>query len=140
TATTAPTPAPAPADEEPATPNATPVPAPEEQAVTPTSPARTVRAFYERAAEDDLDGAWALAGPGLRRQLGPRGRFDGTFRTLQSIRFDRLSTVDPSPPTATVRLSTVATHTDRTDRCTGSAQTSQTADGTWQIERIDVDC
>lgn len=124
----------------PAPATSTPAPPADEQAVTPSTPARAVRAFYERAADDDLDGAWALAGPGVRAQLGPRATFDGTFRTLQSIRFDRLSTVDPTPPDATVRLSTVATHTDRTDRCTGTARTRQADDGTWQVERLDVRC
>jgi hypothetical protein len=40
---------------------------------------------------------------------------------------------------ATVELQSVATHTDHTDRCSGTAELTG-GDGNWKIERLNVDC
>ncbi|MGI8593156.1 MAG: serine/threonine-protein kinase [Solirubrobacteraceae bacterium] len=104
-----------------------------------TAPAAAVRDFYERAANDDTDGAWALASPSLREQLGPRERFDATFSTLESIRFGRLEVTDESRATATVAIRTVARHPNRTDRCEGTVQALR-SDGRWLVERLEVGC
>ena len=114
--------------------------APAIPAASDGSPAGAVRAFYERAAEDDFDGAWELAGPGLRAQFGnDRGTFEGTFRSLESVRFTRLSAADPSDTSATVALATTATHTDRTERCTGEAQSVRDGER-WLVDRVGVRC
>jgi len=115
----------------------------DEQAAATTgdgAPDEAVRALYERAAADDLDGAWALAAPSLRSQLGPRATFDGTFATLESIEFTELDVTDRSGDAATVTLATVAEHTTFTDRCSGSAETTRTDAGRWRVGRLSVAC
>lgn len=119
---------------------APPATAPPPASARPTSPAGAVRAFYERAADGDLDAAWALAGPGLRAQLGPRATFDGTFRTLRDIRFERLDVTDATSSSAAVAVATTATHTDRVDRCTGFVDTARAPTGGWRVDRVRVDC
>ena len=103
------------------------------------APAAAVRDFYEKAADDDTEGAWALASRSLREQLGPRERFDATFSTLESIRFRRLAVADQSGATATVAIRTVARHPDRTDRCEGTVQALRSGE-TWLVDRLDVTC
>jgi hypothetical protein len=110
-------------------------------AADPATPAGAVRAFYERAADDDLDGAWELAGPELREQFGgSRGTFDGTFRTLESVRFSRLEETARTADRATVAVTTTARHTDRTDRCTGTLRTVRAGAGAWLVARAGVSC
>jgi len=104
-----------------------------------TAPAAAVRDFYKRAASDDTDGAWALASPALRDQLGPRERFDATFSTLESIRFGRLEVTDQGATTATVAIRTVARHPDRTDRCQGTVETVRPRER-WLVDRLGVAC
>ncbi len=103
------------------------------------APAAAVRDFYKRAASDDTDGAWALASPALRDQLGPRERFDATFSTLESIRFGRLEVTDQGARTATVAIRTVARHPDRTDRCQGTVETVRPGER-WLVDRLGVAC
>jgi hypothetical protein len=103
------------------------------------APAAAVRDFYKRAASDDTDGAWALASPALRDQLGPRERFDATFSTLESIRFGRLKVTDQGATTATVAIRTVARHPDRTDRCQGTVETVRPRER-WLVDRLGVAC
>jgi hypothetical protein len=116
-----------------------PAPAPAPEPDTATSPEATVEDFYARAAGDDFDGAWALAGDGLRSQLGGYDSFVATLGSLQSIEFPKLTSISRAGDTATVELQSVATHADRVDRCSGTAQLSADGDG-WLIERLDVNC
>ena len=102
-------------------------------------PAQAVEDFYTRAADDDFDGAWELAGPGVREQLGGFERFKGTLDTLQSIEFPELAVESQTGSAATVRLRSIARHTSYTDRCTGTARTSSSG-GRWLVERLNVDC
>jgi hypothetical protein len=101
--------------------------------------AQTVSDFYTRAAEDDFDGAWELAGPGVRKQLGGFDSFKGTLDTLESIEFPVLKTTVQNGQNATVQLQSVAKHTDHTDRCSGTADVSG-GDGNWKIDHLNVDC
>ena len=115
--------------------------APAAAAAGDSTPDGTVRAFYERAAEGDLDGAWELAGPGAREQFGgSRSTFDNTLDSLERIEFTRLRTTDASDTSATVAIATVATHTDRTERCEGQMQTSSEDGETWVVARVGVQC
>lgn len=55
-----------------------------------------VRAFYTRAADDRFESAWALAGPGLRRQLRDFDSFRSQLDTLKAVDFgeDRVTSQD----------------------------------------------
>jgi hypothetical protein len=122
------------------TPTATTTAEPTEQA-TPAAPRanareRAVRQFYERAARDDFDGAWALAGPGMRAAFGNSiEQFSRDLGSLQSIEFRQLR-ADGN----LVHVRTVATHTDRVDRCTGTLRTVRGPDGGWQVEPAGLSC
>jgi hypothetical protein len=103
-------------------------------------PAGTVRAFYERAAEDDFAGAWRLAGPRMRAVYGDsRAEFERQLGSLERIEFPELATEARSGSTATVRVRTVATHTDRVDRCAGTLQTTRSG-GRWLVEPAGLSC
>ena len=120
-----------------ATPEATAEPAAKPRALSPSA---TVRAFYERAAEDDFAGAWRLAGPGMRAVYGgSRTEFARQLGSLERIEFQELATEGRSGSTATVRVRTVATHTDRVDRCSGTLRTVR-AGGRWQVEPAGLSC
>lgn len=103
------------------------------------TPEAAVRGLYERAAADDFDDAWALAGPGFRRQLGGYRSFRGTFATLQRVRFTRLETVEQGDAQAALAIGTTATHSDRVERCTGSARTVRSA-GSWLVDGVQIAC
>ena len=104
------------------------------------SPAATVRAFYERAAEDDFAGAWRLAGPRMRAVYGgDRAEFERQLASLERIEFPELALQARSGSTATVRVRTVATHTDRVDRCAGTLRTVRSG-GRWLVEPAGLSC
>jgi hypothetical protein len=103
------------------------------------SPEAAVRGFYERAAADDFEGAWALAGPGFRSQLGGFESFRAALGTLESIEFTRLDLVERSADSSTVAVRTRATHESRVDSCSGSLETARTSGG-WLVESGDVRC
>jgi hypothetical protein len=106
----------------------------------PTSPSAAVRAFYGRAAAHRYADAWALAAPGLRRQLGGFAAFQRQFSTVRSIVFSRASTVSQTDAAATVAIATTATHTDHTDHCSGTADTQPGAAGAWVLTHIQIAC
>jgi hypothetical protein len=107
----------------------------------PATPEAAVRAFYERAAEGDLDGAWRLAGPEMRAAFGgSRDTFKTDLGSLRAIRFERLETTGATEATATVVLQTIAEHTDRTERCSGPVRTVRGRGGRWLVEPLGVRC
>jgi serine/threonine-protein kinase len=118
---------------------ATATSAPAPPAAAPGSPEQTVKSFYERAASGDFQGAWQLAGPGLRAQLGNYDGMVSTLQPLQSIEFPKLTTTLKSQDGATVEFASVATLADRVDHCTGTIDLSASADG-WRIEQIHPSC
>jgi eukaryotic-like serine/threonine-protein kinase len=103
------------------------------------TPSSAVRSLYTRAAEGDLDGAWALASPRLRQQFRTRERFDATLESLLSIQFVQLEEVARSGGTSTLRVRSVAEHGSRTDRCNGTMSAVRRREG-WRLDRIQVDC
>jgi serine/threonine-protein kinase len=124
----------------PATP-AAPAPAtPPASSSGDSAPAKALTDFYTRAANDDFQGAWALGTDNLHAQFnGSFGTFKGTFATLQSIRFPTLKTTSQTATAATVELTSIATHTNRTDRCSGQAKLVRGAGG-WLVDHIGVNC
>jgi hypothetical protein len=105
---------------------------------TSAGPAGAVRGFYTLAAADRYADAWALAGPGFRDQLGGFSAFRSQFRSLRSIRFDRLATVSQAGDRATVAMRTTAVHTDHVDRCSGTVDVVRST--RWLIDHIAVAC
>jgi hypothetical protein len=107
-------------------------------AAASSQPAQAVQGFYTLAAADRYADAWALAGPGFRSQLGGFSAFRAQFRSLRSIRFERLSTVSQAGDRATVAIRTTAVHTDHVDRCSGTVDTIRAT--RWLIDHIAVSC
>jgi hypothetical protein len=107
---------------------------------TAETPEGAVQSFYGLAAAHRYEDAWALAAPSLRSQLGGFGAFRSQFSTVRSIRFGRAETVQRGGDAATVAITTTATHTNRVDRCAGTAQTTPGEDGGWLVSRLAVNC
>lgn len=105
-----------------------------------SAPVQTVTSFYERAAADDFDGAWALAGPGFRSQQGGYESFRGGLSTLESIRFEQAELVGSGGESAQVAIRTVATHSDGVDRCQGTLGLNRGGQSGWLIDRADTSC
>jgi len=103
-------------------------------------PAGTVRAFYERAAADDFDGAWELAGDDLRAAWGGRQTaFEADLRSLESITFPRLEVTEEAGDSATVALRSRARHTAYTDTCDGTIAAARVG-GDWRVGRPNISC
>jgi eukaryotic-like serine/threonine-protein kinase len=101
------------------------------------SPERAVQDFYGLAATGDFEGAAATGTSNLSAQLGDLG---SVFDTLESIEFTSLETVSETADSAQLEFATVATHTDRTESCTGTA-TAVASGGEWLVDSIDgVSC
>ena len=115
-------------------PTATRQPEPREPA-----PARAVRGFYEAAASDDWNRAWALAGPQYRAQYGSPDGVRRGLDSLQRIRFRTLRVVERSGDRATLEIATVATHPDRIDRCSGTLLAVR-VDRTWRADPLNLRC
>jgi serine/threonine protein kinase len=103
------------------------------------SPAAAVRDFYESAADGDYATAWDKASPDFQALFGSEDGLAGEFSTLESIEFTSLDTTSESGDTAEVSFSTVATHTDHTDTCSGTATLVRGSSG-WLLDNPGVDC
>ncbi len=104
------------------------------------SPAGTVEQFYEAAARHQYATAWALSDSNLRNQLGGYASFQHQMSAVRSISFSSARVLSgSSPDTATVALSTTSVQTNRTQRCTGTAQTVRSG-GAWLVDRISISC
>jgi predicted Ser/Thr protein kinase len=108
-----------------------------EETAGSTGPERAVEDFYALAAAGKFDQAAAAGTESLSAQLGD---LDAVFDTLESIEFTSLDTTSRSGDTAQLEFATVATHTDRTERCTGTA-IAIASGGRWLVDSIDgVSC
>ena len=103
------------------------------------APVTALTDFYAHAANDDFAGAWALGTNNLHAQFGSLGTFRATVATLQSIQFPDLRVTSQSGNSATVAFSSVAQHTNRTDRCTGQANIVRQGSA-WLVDHIGVNC
>jgi eukaryotic-like serine/threonine-protein kinase len=126
------------AAEEPSAPAEEP-PAPAEEAPA-AAPEEAVTSFYETSASGDPAGAWALATPSFRQQLGGFAAFKQQQSTLESIEFETVETMAEGEDTATVELSSVATHSDGVDRCEGTLNLVTGGEGGWLIDGADIAC
>ena len=100
------------------------------------TPAATVNDFYQRAARDDYQGAWALLTPRAQGQLGGLRSFSAGQSSLESISFPKLKGKE-SGATATVQLQSRAIHSNRVDRCKGTVDLVQTG-GAWRLDRFNI--
>ena len=98
---------------------------------------QTVSDFYNSAADGDYDTSASLLSAGYRQSTWPPEAFPSTFDTLESIQFTQGPEAEVNGDTATVSFSTIATHTDRVDRRTGTAMLIQ-ENGEWKIDSINV--
>lgn len=95
--------------------------------------AEAVQEFYRLAAARDYGSFTDLLTVDSRQRYFPsQGAFEGTFGTLQSIRFEEGPTAEVSEGTATVTGETIAEHTDRTERNRGT-WTLVNENGQWLI-------
>jgi eukaryotic-like serine/threonine-protein kinase len=105
------------------------------------SATETVRAFYRRAAAGQYARAWSLAGPRMRLAFGNSlSRFSRDLSSLEQIRFERLAILDRDQTGVTIDIRSVATHTNRVDRCTGTLRAMRGANRRWLVEPAGVRC
>jgi hypothetical protein len=105
-----------------------------------SAPMAAVENFYEAAANHQYATAWALADSNLRTQLGGYTSFQHQMSAVRSITFHTVRVLSGSgSDTATVALSTTSVQNDRTQDCTGTAQTVRSG-GTWLVDRIAISC
>jgi serine/threonine-protein kinase len=119
-----------------ASPSPKPAPAPAPTATDPSTPTGALASFYTRAANHDINSAWALGTDRLHAQFRSLAAFTATFRTLRSISFPQLHVKSQSGNSATVSFRSVARHTGYTDRCTAQAAMVHQAPG-WMVDHLD---
>jgi eukaryotic-like serine/threonine-protein kinase len=106
-----------------------------------TTPSDTVQAFYEAAARHDYSAAWQLADNNMRNQLNGFDSFQGQMSRVRLITFHQARTLAGSTPSlATVALQTTAVLVDRTQNCSGTAQTLRVQSGAWLLDHISISC
>jgi serine/threonine protein kinase len=99
---------------------------------------QAVEDFYTYAAALDYDASSdILTKAQLASTFSTRDGFVGTFNTLRSVSFAEEPKVEVSGSTATVTGTTIARHTDRTERNSGT-WTLVNEDGEWRISGWDV--
>lgn len=104
------------------------------------TPGGAVEQFYTAAANHQYATAWALADSNLRNQLRGYGAFENEMSSVRSITFHRAQTVSGNGPgAATVSVSTTSVQTDRTQQCSGTAQTVRSG-GSWLVDRVSIGC
>jgi len=95
--------------------------------------ARVVEEFYAAAAAGDYERSSNLLTADWRQSTLPsRGAFEGTFNTLEQVRFVGEPQAQVSDGTATVTGETIAEHTNRTERNRGN-WTLVNENGEWLI-------
>jgi hypothetical protein len=104
------------------------------------TPASVVQTFYEAAARHDYAAAWELADESLRSQLDGFASFEAQMSRVRVIRFHQAETVHEGSSTAEVALNTTAVLIDKTQHCTGTAQTIRVAAGPWLLDHISISC
>ena len=103
------------------------------------SPDSVVRSFYTRAAKDQFESAWKLAGPRVRSQLGGFEAFKRQLGTLKTVDFEQARVARESGDSATVAVATRAVHTNKVDNCRGDVSLSRAGES-WLIDRLGISC
>ena len=101
-------------------------------------PAETVERFYAAAAAGEYGEAAGLLSSGYRRSTWSSMEvFEGTFDTLERVEFTSGPSAEVSGGQAVVSFSTVAYHSDRVERRSGTATLVREA-GRWRISGLSV--
>ncbi len=101
-------------------------------------PSQVVQDFYDLAAGEDYSAAYELMTEDYRARTFPSLEpFVGTFSTLESVTFVEGPTTGVTGGTATVAGTTIAEHTNRTER-NGATWTLVDEGGQWKINEINV--
>jgi serine/threonine-protein kinase len=109
-----------------------PAPPPAEEAE------QTVTDHYEVAASENYPDAWNFLSSRYQQEIGTQAQWTDQFATLERIEFTDGPTVTQSTAdTATVRFSTIATHSYGTEERSGTA-TLVLEDDEWKIDSIGV--
>jgi serine/threonine-protein kinase len=107
----------------------------EQGATSEEEAAQTVEDFYQTAAGPEYESSWNYLSSD-QQQFPSRGSLTNQFRTLERIQFtEGPTTTQINGNTATVAASTVAYHTNRTDRLTGTANLVREGDE-WKISSL----
>jgi hypothetical protein len=108
--------------------------------VTTATPPGVVQSFYEAAARHDYTAAWTLADESMRNQLAGFEGFKAQMSRVRVITFHQAQTVQQGLSSAAVSVDTTAVLLDRTQHCSGTAQTLHTASGAWLLDHISIGC
>jgi hypothetical protein len=101
-----------------------------------STPQSAVSSFY-RSSIDDPQGAYRKMGSdNLHNQLS-EADFAAQESTLVSIDFPQLEVTDQTPSSATVRFRSIARHTTKTDRCSGTIDVVKGSSG-WLVDQLHV--
>ncbi len=104
------------------------------------SPAAAFTSFYTLPTKGDFAGAWALATPNLRQEVGGYDSWRGGEQDLRSISFPELRVTSGGSGSATLQFSSVAQHAGYVDHCSGGAALVRGA-SSWQVDRLtDISC
>jgi hypothetical protein len=99
---------------------------------------QAVEDFYTFAAAKNYERSTALLTADQRQSIFPStGVFEGTFNTLKRVRFVVQPEVQVSGRAATVTGETIAEHTNRTERNTGTWKLVN-VNGEWRISSWNV--
>ena len=98
---------------------------------------QAIQDHYTAAADGDYEQAWNSLSFRFRQQIGSQQAYTNQFGTLQSLTFDEGPTAQVSGNTATVTGTTIATHTDRTERNTAS-WVMVNEDGEWKLDGVTI--
>jgi serine/threonine protein kinase len=99
---------------------------------------QAIQDHYTAAADGDNEEAWNSLSSRFRQQIGSQAAYTNQFGTLQSLTFDEGPTAEVSGNTATVTGTTIATHTDRTERNTAS-WVMVNEDGEWKLDGVTIE-
>jgi hypothetical protein len=119
--------------------SAAPAASPDVAAAAAAPPVAAVESFYGLAASHNYPGAWALADPSFRSQLGGYESFQAGQSGDQSIRFNSAEVLQQSSTSATVAVNTTSVRNDGTHQCAGTVDLGA-ATGKWLLHQIHIKC
>jgi serine/threonine-protein kinase len=101
-----------------------------------STPTGVVSSFYKTSI-DDPHAAWAMGTDNLHKQLISESSFANQESTLKSIDFPLLQMANQSGNAATVQFRSIARHTTKTDRCSGTISVVKGSNG-WMVDHLNV--
>ena len=105
----------------------------------PSTPIAAVESFYGLSAAHNYDGAWALADPAFRAQLGGYDSFQAGQSGDVSIRFNSAQVLRQTGDSATVSISTTSVRQDGSHLCGGTVDLNLVS-RSWLLHQIHINC